>query len=256
MKRAIITLIFIFTLLSTAYAESEIAGAEKLFLEGRYDKVVTECERLIDARSRQRDEVYYIKGLSELKTCKFSDAKHSFETLIEKYPRSKRAVEAYTGIGDAYYLEGRYDDAAKSYKETLQKFPNDKNACILKERLDECGKKTASPAEAQDESCDNGKEASATNFIPKSNFVPKEIPRGDESAAISVQAGCFKNKRNAENMSRKLHRLGYESFVEIPAGRGDRLYRVKVGRLSSVTDAEDLAARLKKSGYKVKVCGK
>lgn len=262
-KKTIISMLFIFVLLSAidhglsvSYAESEIAGAEKLFLEGRYDKVITECGRLIDARSRQRDEVYYLKGLSELKTCKYGDAKRSFEDLIAKYPRSKRLADAYTGIGDSYFLEGRYDDAAKSYKDTIQKFPKDKNVCVLNDRLAECGKKSASSDDGKDEVCDNGKGDSATNFTPKSSFVPQEVPRGEESAAISVQVGSFKNKRNAQHMSQKLHRLGYESYVEIPVGSGDRLYRVKVGRLSSVKDAEELAARLKKSGYKSKVCGK
>ena len=56
-------------------------------------------------------------------------------------------------------------------------------------------------------------------------------------------------------MSKELRRKGYESYIEIPLGSNDKLYRVKVGRFDSRQPAEDLAGRLKRSGYKVKICG-
>ena len=238
--------IFIFPLLftinyqlSTCYAASDIANVEKLFLEARYDKVISESAKLIDARSRQRDELYYLKGLSELKTDRFADARRSFESILAKYARSKRAFDAAVGIGDSYFLENRYDEAVKSYNEVLAKFPKDKNIGIIPERINNCHKKTTN---------------TVTEEPAEKHFIPQEVPRGEKSSAISVQVGSFKNKRNADKLSAKLHGMGYESFVEIPAGIGDKLYRVKVGRLGSKEEAEALAKRLKRSGYKVKIC--
>jgi len=41
----------------------------------------------------------------------------------------------------------------------------------------------------------------------------------------------------------------------MPAGPvTDGLYRVKVGKLNSAKDAEDMALRLKKDGYTTKIC--
>lgn len=240
MKRSLIFIFVLFSALSfqmPAYcAESEIVSAETAFLEGKYDKAIYEAKRLIDARSRNRDELYYIKGLSELKIGKFDDARQSFEDLLSKYQRSRRTFDAHVGIGDSYLLEGNRSEAVKRYKEVLIKFPNDKNICIVQQKIKE--------AETPD-----------SVSTPKSSFMTPEIPRSEQGSAISVQVGSFKNKRNAEHMSQKLHSAGYESFVEIPTGPGDRLYRVKVGRLNSRQDAEALASRLRKSGYKVRICG-
>ena len=52
----------------------------------------------------------------------------------------------------------------------------------------------------------------------------------------------------------KLTASGYQGYVELPIAAGDKLYRVKVGRVKSKSEAEMLAARLKRSGYKVKIC--
>ncbi len=265
--KMIITLVFI--LLSAAgfqpsayCAESEIMEAEKAFLEGHYEKAINESGRLIDARSRQRDELYYLKGLSELKLNKFNDSRKTFETLLSKYPRSKRGLDARLGIGDAYFLEGRYNEAGKEYNTALSAFPKDKNISVVYQKLGECSKKIGTDDKTRVPVLSNlpmqaqaGGSAVESNFTSRTSFVPQEVPRGEQTSVITVQVGSFKNKRNAENMSQKLHRLGYESFVEIPTGAGDRLYRVKVGRLNSHQEAETLASRLKKSGYKVKICG-
>jgi tetratricopeptide (TPR) repeat protein len=261
--KKIITLIFVILsglgFQSSVYcAESEIITAQKAFLEGHYEKAIHESETLIDARSRQRDELYYLKGLSELKLNKFNDSRRTFETLLSKYPRSKRGLDARLGVGDAYFLEGRYNEAAKEYNTALSAFPKDKNISVVYQKLEECSKKTGAVAAASSSlpiQAREGASAVESNFTSRTNFVPQEVPRGEQTSVITVQVGSFKNKRNAENMSQKLHRLGYESFVEIPTGAGDRLYRVKVGRLNSRQEAETLAGRLKKSGYKVKICG-
>jgi tetratricopeptide (TPR) repeat protein len=216
-------------------SESDVTQAEKFFLEGRYDKAIYESQALIDSRARHRDELYYIKGLSELKTAKYDDARQSFEELLLKYPGSKRALDAGVGMGDAYFLEARYNDASRHYKEALSKYPNDRNICIVNQKLAECYKKLRLEEDTK-------------------AYVKTEAASCEplQSAQVSVQVGSFKSGKNADKLSQKLRRAGYDSFVDIPSG--DRLYRVKVGRFKSRQDAEAIAARLKKSGYSVKIC--
>ncbi len=243
--------------LTTSYAASEIAGVERLFLEGRYERVIDESGKLIDAHSRQRDELYYLRGLSQLKTDRFREARQSFEDLISKYPSSKRAFDAHVGIGDSYFLEGRYDEAAKNYNQTIADFPNDKNLSPVYRKIADCDKRTGPGGKAEEYQGEPAGERSGpeTNIVTRSNFMPPEIPRSEQASSFSVQVGSFKNKRNAESLSAKLHKIGYESFVEIPTGAGDKLHRVKVGRFNSRQEAEEMASRLKESGYKVKICG-
>ena len=220
-------------------AEADITAVEKSFLEGRYERAAYDAGKLIDSGARHRDELYYIKGLSELKLTEFTKARNSFNELLNKYPSSVRAFDANTGIGDAYFLEGKYDSALKAYNDTVSKFPNDKNTAVLYDRIGECHRKLGSGA----------------SETPASNIEKTEsrLPMPQESG-ISVQVGCFKSKHNADLLSEKLSKRGYESRVELPVNQGDSLYRVKVGHPRSKEEANDLAIRLKRSGYSTKIC--
>lgn len=233
--------------LTASYAEADISVIEKPFLEGRYERAVYEAKRLIDERCRQRQEAYYLKGLSELKLGRFSDARQSFGEITSRYSRSNRAFDAYVGIGDSYFIEGNVDGAIKAYGEAKEKFPSDKNISIVDSRLNDCRNKKGSAAPA----------AIAENKpagIKTSDVLPGEIPQNESKGYISVQAGCFKNPRNAEKLSAKLKTAGYESYVEIPFAKGDKLYRVKVGRFKSRGEAAGTAAKLNRDGYRTKIC--
>ncbi|MFH0763981.1 MAG: tetratricopeptide repeat protein [Candidatus Omnitrophota bacterium] len=227
-------LLFNFYFLLSAYAGPDITEAEKLFLEGRYENAASAARALIKSGPRKAYEVYYLKGLSELKLNKFGDARGSFRAIIDKYPGSPRVFDANVGIGDSYFLEGRKDGAAKIYNEILRNFPNDKNIVIVKSRIRECD------INASDEE--------------QPGIMPRDVPRGESSGYASVQVGSFKNSRNADRLARKLSIEGFDSFIEVPAGSGDRLYRVKAGKLQSKDSAEALASRLMAKGYNTKIC--
>lgn len=262
------------TLSSQAYAETRqtsFSQIEKLFLESKYERVIYEADRLISSKYQLRDDVYYLKGLSELKLSRFNEARQSFQRIISRYAMSKRVFDAYLGVGDAYFLEGNIDAAIKVYNDILNKFPSDKNIGIVYNRLGDCYGRTGSSDKAK-YYLDKAKQVSPLGFETKAvhniteerhvsitssqeqQFVPTKIPRNESRGYASVQVGSFKNKKNAEKLAMKLSREGYRSYVELPVGSGDRLYRVKVGRLNSKEEAEALAVKLKNNGYSTKVC--
>jgi len=254
---------------------SSFARAEKLFLEGRYDSAIFETEALIEARSSQRDEIYYLKGLSELKLKRFKDTRQSFDYIRERYPSSKRVFDAYLGTGDAYLLEGDAGKALGVYNEMTNRFSGDRNIAVVYSRLGDCYTRLGLREKAE-EYFDKAKKASPSSFEvkvgPTAENVPvfsrpaqpaamsgpkpktEEMPRLESGEPISVQVGCFKYKRNAEKLSQRLVKAGYDSYVEIPVTSHDKLYRVKVGHAKSKDEAEALAARLKKAGYNTKIC--
>ena len=59
LKVVALAMIFTFTL-SASHAESNISQLETLFLEGRYEKVVSEADRLIESKSYNKEEAYYL----------------------------------------------------------------------------------------------------------------------------------------------------------------------------------------------------
>ncbi|MFA5143766.1 MAG: SPOR domain-containing protein [Candidatus Omnitrophota bacterium] len=249
MKKVILSFCFSVALFLPAACRADIAAVEKSFLEGRYERAAYDARCLIDERARQRYELYYLKGLSELKLGKFNDARQSFKAIITNYSKSPRFFDAYVGMGDAYLLEGNIDEAAKIYAGIKARFPSDSNIALVDARLSDCRKKSgpaaAAPAAAEVKPLDPGEPGVSQSAVSQDEEV---------QGRISVQVGCFKNRRNADRLSEKLTNTGYESYVELPLVSKDNLYRVKVGRLKTQEEAESLAARLKREGYRTKVC--
>ena len=77
--------------------------------------------------------------------------------------------------------------------------------------------------------------------------VPDLLTRSAQSPppALYVQAGAFADARNAERLLARLQAAGLSSaFVASPLEGSARLYRVRLGPVSSVAEFDALAARL------------
>lgn len=258
--------IFVVTQLSLAGAsESGSSVVEKYFLEGNYNSAISKSAELIESGSGRKDELYYLKGLSQLKVNKFSDARASFNYIISNYSWSKKVFDARLGLGDSYLLEGDSAKAIVIYNDMIEKYPADKNIAIVYSRLSASYAKTGARNRA-DSYYAMAKAKAPLSFEAKSAPVVNpqaQIPAGHaaissgagvEKGEYSVQVGSFKSKRNADKMAKRLAARGYESYVEISASAGDKYYRVKVGKLASKEESSKIASRLESDGYRIKIC--
>jgi DedD protein len=90
---------------------------------------------------------------------------------------------------------------------------------------------------------------------PPQNIVTNNAPVSKTGPfKYSVQAGSFKDKRNADKLAKKLAGQGYQSYVEMPASSRDKFYRVKVGSFVSKDEALKMASKLKTDGHRIKIC--
>lgn len=271
-KIAILAFALIFSFIDYSYARTSVESlsqVEKLFMEGKYDRVVTESSRLIDEGAHGREELFYLKGLSQMQLSRFKDARETFRYMVERYPRARRAFDGGIGIGDAFFLEGKIPESITSYNEALNNYPDHKNASIVYHKLGDAYHKLGSEDKAR-EYFDKAKNSSPLSF--ESKMTPgagaasvnitapassKEIPSPQTDYTgdyFYVQAGYFKNKGNAEKLTEALKRKGYDSYLSIQTKAGFIFYRVKVGRFKTKAQAEDTARSLKADGYKTKVC--
>ncbi len=82
---------------------------------------------------------------------------------------------------------------------------------------------------------------------------PDNLTRSSETPppTLYVQVGAFSDERNASRTVERLHAAGLaNAFVRAPAdGSNDRLFRVRVGPVSSVSEFDQLAARLASVGF-------
>lgn len=258
--------VILFTILyllpPNAHALTGPERADELFLEGNYEKAMAEADKAIAADSGKRYELYYLKGLSALKLNKFAEARKNFEYIAEHYPRSSRALDAYTGIGDAYFLEGNTQGALRSYKTAVDAFGDDKNISVVKQRITDCMARLGQASGPGERAAPKPAEKPMrhVNFTPKNkSYAHIDTPaqgavKHDGSGQFSVQVGSFKSRSNACKLVSKLSSRHYEARIESPSAASDNLYRVKVGRTSSKEEAGKLAARLSREGYPTRVC--
>jgi cell division septation protein DedD len=111
---------------------------EQLFLEGRYADVVSEADGLIRSGYGRGEDIYYLKGLSELKLKRFTEARESFVYITGRAGHTRLAFDAYLGIGDSYMLAGRYNDAIGAYTRVADEFPSDRNLPAVYSRMADC----------------------------------------------------------------------------------------------------------------------
>ena len=278
MSRRVFYIAVIVIMLSVAFTGRSYARAtvenlsqvEKSFLQGKYDRVVSESSKLIDAGAYGREELFYLKGLSQTQLARFSEARQTFEYMVERYQKGKRAFDGYIGIGDAYFLEGKYSESISSYNDAMTNFPDHKNAAIVQYKIGNAYRKLGSEDKAR-EYFDKVKNGSPLSFeskmIPKdlgastgpiaavkSFFKPAPSEGSDPGGYFYVQAGYFKSRSNAEGFTEKLKRKGYESYLATQIKGGYTFYKVKVGRFKTKGEAEAMAGKLKSDGYKTRVC--
>ena len=196
-----------------------LKNVEVLMLKGAYSQAARECERFLAGRHRAAIEckAYYLLGTCLLKEGRYDEARKNFDIILQRFPRSKFCDDASLSVANSYLLEGDYNQASLKYGQFLRDFTRSELSSI---------------ARRQQKLCKQGS--------PYVGFY------------FSVQLGCFSNKTNAEKLRDKLINNGYQAYIlELP---GDELYHVRVGKLSSRSQAESLEQRLKAAGYSTKIC--
>ena len=264
---AVLTIMLITAFTGTSYARATVESlsqVEKMFMQGKYERVISESTKLIDAGAYGREELFYLKGLSQMQLTRFRESRQTFEYMVERYPKGKRAFDGYIGMGDAYFLEGKYPESISSYSDALSNFPDHKNASICYHKIGNAYLKLGSKEKAK-EYFDKVRKTSPLSF--ESRAIPKDIAdatntvlksdileESDSGGYFYVQAGYFKNRSNAEGLTEKLKRKGYNSSLVTQIKNNSTFYKVKVGRFSTKREAEAESNKLKSDGYKTRVC--
>ena len=74
-------------------------------------------------------------------------------------------------------------------------------------------------------------------------------PRISADNALFIQAGAFTSRHNAQQLQKKLNALLPEKAVTLAFAEQDKLYRVRIGPLPTVTEADRVARTISDNGY-------
>ncbi len=183
--------------------------------------------------SPHREDVLYLQALSLLKLNRGFEGRLKLKELESAFRSAEDKASASASIGDSFFYEGDLKAALEAYRETLRKYPNSDQGAYLREKISEISMRLGSTSSV-------------------SAAKPLGYTRKEEKLYYSVQVGSFLREQNALALKDDLNRLGFDAFViKEPYGR---MYRVRVGKLSTREAALQLETRLKKEGHPTKIC--
>ena len=227
----------------------DLEKAREYFVKEDYPGTIKECENILAYKgySRELDELYYILGLSYMKTENYLRASDIFEIIINEFRDSAFRDDAMLGLGDTYFLRGDYNAAQSQYKTFLEKEPLTRLKPAVYYRFAQI-------------CVNNGDQRGAREYLEK---LKKEYPLSFESRmelipaqdalSFTIQVGAFSKNDNAQNLCRILIGKGYKAYIEEASSGSGRTYKVRVGKLSSRFEAQQLERQLSNEGYPTKI---
>jgi len=230
------------------------------FLQGNYRRVIFEGQAQASRiHLGGTDELNYLLGLSYLKESKLDLAQDCFRRILNNV-NSKFQEEARLGLADILLVSGQLPQAETAYNKLLADIPNTRQKAAVWYRLSQLESRRGNHQKSNEYLLKIKRDfplspelraAKGITFINTSVEVCQE-PSGltRESGEYSVQVGFFTNSANASNLKAVLISKDYPAYVE-NSGAG---YRVRVGKVKSQKEAQDLESRLARDGFQTKVC--
>ena len=230
---------------------SSATQVKTLFLNGEYNLVISRGEEIInqslDNSSPDRDELYYIMGLSYMQESDYLRARDMFEFVIDEYLTSRHFQDARLGIADISYLEGDYSKASRLYRDLLRASPRRDLLPGVYSRLSLSLSKQGEIEEAQEYA------SRLKNDYPDSFESAQGEHQFSAGSYYCVQVGAFSDRNNAIRLKDKLLNQGYSAYVEEFADDEAITHRVRAGKLKSRQEAISLQDRLIRQDYPAKI---
>ncbi len=195
-----------------------------------------------NAADRTQAQYYY--GLAQLRLGQYTDARDSFQKVMEDKPAQDLYDKAGLSLTEGYYVEGRYSDALEAANHLLRKSPHSSFLSLIYFKIAGADLKLMRWEDA------NQFLNKIVDEFPQSPEAPVAKQLLEEKQYFAVQVGSFLDKGRALTLIDELKGNGqYAYVVETTTANGEKFYRVRVGQMSSLKDAQELKNRLSKMGY-------
>ncbi len=245
MKKTKFIVLAVYVLACAPLSADSLNRAEALYLQGSYSDSIEECAVNI-ARGKETDKAYYLLGLNYLKLNDPEKARDKLNTLINKHGSSPYLNSARLSYADSFFIEQDYLKAITHYENILRNNPAQAPSAYL--GLSRCALKTGDWQKAKDHS------QAIQDKFPKSleARLAKDLFIGGDFF-FSVQVGSFANPQNAQRLAQKLINSQFEAYIDQLNSGKTPLYRVRVGKLDSRSEAEKLKNSLEQKGYPARI---
>lgn len=244
MRALLLCLILTASGLITAYAalpDIEAAVMNKDYAHAREmaSQIIKDSN---DPQERVQAQYYY--GLAQLRLGQYDESRSAFQNVMDAHPSQDTYDKAALSLIEGYYMSGLYTDALDASNQLFKKSPHSSFLSLIYLKIAGADLKLMRWEDA------NVYLNKIINEFPQSPEAPIAKQLLDEKQYFAVQVGSFLDKARALALIDDLKGNGQYSYVvETNGSDGQKYYRVRVGQMSSLKDAEDLKKRLDKLGY-------
>jgi outer membrane protein assembly factor BamD (BamD/ComL family) len=253
MKRLFIFLFIIAAFVAPArvFAQNEaLSDLEAMIIQEDYKKANNAAKSLLKTRLSVSDtaQVEYYLGLSHLRLGEYAQAYDMFKKVTADRPSTELYEKAYIGSIDALYMQGYYENALKEAVSLINRHPRSEMMSLIYLKAARSSLKLARWTKAKE-------------YLQK---ILKEYPDSFESGVarqlleekqyFTVQVGAFTEQGRAEHLVKELiQRKEYAYIVENKAPDGKKFFRVRVGQMTALKDAQALESKLSGLGYPTRI---
>jgi tetratricopeptide (TPR) repeat protein len=233
-------------LTAASYAHAAMPDIEAAIMNKDYAHARELASQIIQNTNdpSQRIEAQYYYGLAQLRLGKYEDAHNAFQSVMDAHPPQDIYDKAALSMTEAFYMAGLYTDALDTANELLRTSPHSGFLSLIYFKIAGADLKLMRWEDAHQFL------KKIINDFPQSPEAPVAKQLLEEKQYFAVQVGSFLDKGKALSLIDDLKGSGqYAYVVETTGTDGQTYYRVRVGQMSSLNDAEDLKKNLDKLGY-------
>lgn len=189
-------------------------------------------------------EAKYYLGISHLRLEEYTEAIILFRGLLKDNPPDDIRDKAYIGLIESYYQQEKYKMAQKSVKKLLKTSPRSPFLSLIYLKAARINLKLTNWNEA------NWYLDQIVERFPNSFEYHTALQLLDEKQYFAVQVGAFVEPNRAELLVEVLKSNGHYAYIVETVDRNNtKFYRVRVGQMTVLKEAERLKSKLAKSGY-------
>lgn len=236
----------LFLLAPAPAAQASLSDVEAAVMNKDYEQACVLASQVLkeSAKPQERVQAEYYLGLSQLRMGQYAEARKAFEIVMHASPDQELYDKAGLGLVEGLYMPGFYKDALKEGEALLRKSPNSQSKSLIYLKLARANLKMTQWQKAREYL------QKIIAEFPQSFEAP--IAKGllEEKEYFTVQVGSFLDRAKAVRLTEELKaRDQYAYIVETASAEGKTFYRVRVGQMASLGDAQTLKSELSRLGY-------
>ena len=244
-------IVSVLVLPAAAFAQNNgVSDLEAMIIQEDYKKANDTAKDLLKTKlpGNEAVQVEYYLGLSYLRLGDYAQAYDVFKKVVGERPATELYEKADIGVIDALYMQGYYENALKEASSLMSRHPKSEMMSLIYLKAARSSLKLARWTKAQE-------------FLQK---ILKEYPDSfesgvarqllDEKQYFTVQVGAFTEQPRAERLVKELiQRKEYAYIVENKSPDGKKFFRVRVGQMTALKDAQALESKLSGFGYPTRI---